>query len=384
MAPFTVDILIPVWNRPVETRNCLVSLVESAPDARLILIDDGSDRETERLLEEFAERLGDRALLLRNDATRGFVRAVNRGLSRAEAPFVVVVRNTTVASPGWLEPLVELATARPEAGLVVPLLTRDAGIARRGKGQPVVTVTEVPHGSFAAMLVRRSLFEHIGGFDEGLDGDVWCLRDFSRRALAGGYLTFAAEGVPVVFQDELLLGSPARRRELVGASAATVEARWGSGAPFLVYFPTNADPEVARSRFDILLRAARMGHRLTVAVGGKLRRTLSAAGLDSLHRGIVVEGLPRFFVPSALRKIADRHGGQEDKPVCVAGIDGIDQQGGISFKPFAWFEGEIGAREEAFYRHSGEENPVTAPDDCARVIACDTGHGGDEWKEVAQ
>lgn len=384
MASFTVDILVPVWNRPVETRTCLVSLVESAPEARLVLIDNGSDRETERLLEEFAERLGDRALLIRNDTTRGFVPAVNRGLSRAEAPFVVIVRNTTVVASGWLEPLVELATARPEAGLVIPLLAQETGTPRRGRVKPAATVTEISHGSFAAMLIRRSLFERMGGFDEELDGDLWCLRDYSRRALAGGCLTLAAEGVPVVFRDEVLLGSPARRQELVGASAARVEARWGREASFLVYFPADADPEVVRTRFGVLLRAARMGHRVTVAIGCKLRRAVSAAGLGSLHRSIVVEELPRFFVPSALRRVAERYAAEGSDPICVAGIDGIDLPGGMSFRPFAWFEGEVGASEEVLYRRDGEGNPVTAPADCVTVMLSEAARQGDEREEVAQ
>ncbi|BBA70583.1 hypothetical protein YM18_2063 [Geobacter sulfurreducens] len=384
MASFSVDILVPVWNRPVETRNCLVSLVESTPEARLILIDNGSDRETERLLEEFAERLGERALLMRNDITCGFVPAVNRGLSRAEAPFVVIVRNTTVVAPGWLEPLVKLAAARSEIGLAVPLLVLDAATSRRGRGKPDVTVTEVSYGSFAAMLIRRSLFERIGGFDEELDGDLLCLRDYSRRALAGGYLTLAAEGVPVVFRDEVLLGSPARRRELVSASVATVDARWGREASFLIYFPAEADPEVVRARFGVLLRAARMGHRFTVAIGCKLRRAVSAAGLGSLHRSIAVEELPRFFAPSALRRIADRCAAEGIDPVWVAGIDGVDLPGGMSFRPFASFEGEVDAREEELYRREGEQNPVTAPADCVTVTISDGTSQGDERKEVAQ
>ncbi|BEH09918.1 glycosyltransferase [Geobacter sulfurreducens subsp. ethanolicus] len=384
MASFSVDILVPVWNRPVETRSCLVSLVESAPEARLILIDNGSDRETERLLEEFAERLGERALLLRNDITCGFVPAVNRGLSRAEAPFVVIVRNTTVVAPGWLEPLVELATARSETGLAVPRLVLDAATSRRGRRRPDVRVTEVSHGSFAAMLIRRSLFERMGGFDEELDGDVWCLRDYSRRALAEGYLTFAAEGVPVVCRDEVLLGSPGRRRELVDASAAAVATRWGQAASYLVYFPSTADPEVVRTRFSVLLRAARMGHLLTVAIGCKLRRTVSAAGLGSVHRSIVVEELPRFFAPSALRRIVDRCAAEGNDPVCVAGIDGVDPPGEMPpCRPFAWFENEVGAREEAFYRRGANGNPVTAPADCVTVTIPGGTRKGDERKEVA-
>src|SRR5512140_3475500 len=101
------DIIIPVWNRPAETRACLVSLVQHSSDSRFILLNNGCDRETECILEEFAEALDDRALLIGSGVNLGFVRAVNRGLARAEAAFAAVVRTSSVVSGGWLGPLVE-------------------------------------------------------------------------------------------------------------------------------------------------------------------------------------------------------------------------------------------------------------------------------------
>ncbi|MGE3549028.1 MAG: glycosyltransferase family 2 protein, partial [Geobacter sp.] len=56
----TIDIIIPVWNQPFETRACLVSILNTADSARLIIINNGCDRDTELLLEEFCEPLGNR------------------------------------------------------------------------------------------------------------------------------------------------------------------------------------------------------------------------------------------------------------------------------------------------------------------------------------
>lgn len=353
MAPFDVDILIPVWNRPVETRNCLVTLIDASPAARFILIDNGSDRETERLLEEFADILGERALLLKTSANQGFVRAVNRGLAQVEAPYGVLVRNTSLVSRGWLAPMLELADSRPDAGIIVPRLVREGSSeARRRNTDGAVTVTEVAHGSFAALLVRRELLALQGGFDEELDGGIWCLKDYSRRAFSNGFLTFAAEGTAVTYADEVLLGSEVRREETVRRSAATYEARWGREDVFCVYFPRDADPASVYGRLDLVLQGARMGQSFTVILHPSLHRSLSESGHSTLHRNIVLVQLPRFFAAGELRKIVGRLMAVRSDTVAVAGVDGLSIPGVDGVKPFGWLEDQIWQRQEAFYNQA--------------------------------
>ncbi|CAG0988489.1 glycosyltransferase family 2 protein [Geobacter sp.] len=353
MAPFDVDILIPVWNRPVETRNCLVTLMDITPSARFILIDNGSDRETERLLEEFADILGERALSLKTSANQGFVKAVNRGLAQVEAPFAVIVRNTTLVAGGWLEPMVELANSRSDAGIIVPRLEREGGQGRRKRATlSSKTVTEVSHGSFAALLLRRELMERQGGFDEELDGGLWCLRDFSRRALRNGYLTFAAEGVAVTYADEVLFGSIVRREETVRRSAETCEARWGREDAFCVYFPKDVEPEAVREKLDIILKGARMGYRFTVIVHPTLHKVLVETGHGSLHRSINMVLLPRFFATGEIRKIIGRLLAARGDMVTVAGVDGLSIPGVEGAKSFGWLGDVIRHREGALY-HPG-------------------------------
>ena len=50
----TIDILVPVWNNPFETRACLAGILSHSPGARLIVVDNASSRETELMLEEFS------------------------------------------------------------------------------------------------------------------------------------------------------------------------------------------------------------------------------------------------------------------------------------------------------------------------------------------
>lgn len=351
MTPFDVDILIPVWNRPIETRNCLVTLIDATPSARFILIDNGSDRETERLLEEFAEILCERALFLKTSANQGFVKAVNRGLSQVEAPYAVVVQNTTLVAEGWLEPMVELANSRPDAGIILPRLELEG--ARGRKKRTVATsgtVTEVSHGSFASLLLRNELVERQGGFDEELDGGLWCLKDYSRRAFRNGYLTFAVDGVPVTYTDEVIFGSVARREERARRSADICEARWGREDAFCIYFPKDAEPEAIIPKLDIIRDGARMGCRFTVIVHPKVHKLLAEAGYATLHRNIDMVLLPRFFATGEISKITGNLLASLGDTAIIAGFDGLSVPGVSGAKPFNWLEGVVRERRETHYR----------------------------------
>jgi hypothetical protein len=299
-----IDIIVPVWNRPIETRACLVNLVAHSPAARLILVNNGSDRETECLLEEFAESLDERALLISSQVNLGFVKAINRGLARAEAEFAAVVRQSSLVSEGWLDPFLMLARTRPEAGVIVPRLIRTHCKGEsRGNKLPFST-TEISHGDFAAMMIRKDLYDRIGGFDEEMDGAAWCLKDYSRRALRGGFLTFAAEGSPVVVSDEPSLGSAERREESLQRSVAAYCERWGEERAFIVHFSKKADPGIVRQRLGLMLRGARQGHSFTVLVCPATFRDLEREGYGALHRNIRLEKLPRIFAARKAGKIA--------------------------------------------------------------------------------
>ncbi len=344
-----IDIIVPVWNRPIETRACLVNLVEHSPAARLILVNNGSDRETEGLLEEFAESLDERALLICSRVNLGFVKAINRGLARVEAEFAAVVRQSSLVSEGWLEPLHMLARTRPEAGVIVPLLVRTHRKRESRGSQAPFSTTEISHGDFAAMMIRKDLYDRIGGFDEEMDGAAWCLKDYSRRALRGGFLTFAAEGSPVAVSDEHPMGSAGRREESLQLSVAAYHARWGEERAFIVHFPKKADPGIVRQRLAMLLRGARQGHSFTVLVYPATFRELAREGYGALHRNIRLEKLPRLFAARKAAKIAASLCAGTPGIVPVAGCEDVSYAGVEGIIPFAELERLIVAAEVEIY-----------------------------------
>lgn len=342
MGGFSVDIIIPVWNRPVETRDCLVSLIEHSPGARIIMVDNGSDRETERILQEFAEGLGERALLLRNEANEGFVRAANRGLARGEAPFLAIVRNTSQVTAGWLESLLCLAREREEAGLAVPRLVQWGTKDSPDRMRNTAPCVEAALGSFAAMLLKKRVYDTIGGFDEEMDGGEWCLKEYSRRAYRAGFLTFAADGGSVFFREERPLGSLKRREERLERTVAGFVARWGEGRSFCLYFPKSAEFAAIAQKLPVLMQGARQGDRFHLLLSKKAYRLLLKDQEIQRHENITYGVLPLW----GAAKVFSRLSLEEPGIRAVDGIDGVSFPGVGGSMPFAELERAIAAMDK--------------------------------------
>lgn len=338
MTDAAIDVVIPVWNRPTETRNCLVNLINNTPDARLIMFDSGSDRDTERLLQEFADGLDDGALLMRDDANIGFVRAANRGLARCEAPYLALVRNTTEVQPGWIGPLLEFASLHPEAGILVPCHARGA---ERCRG-PV----EVEAGSLAAMVISLRLYREIGGLDEGMDSGSWCLKDYTRRACAKGFQTYRVPGPGVIYEEQVQLGSERRRQETLERTLALFRERWGEGKSFALHLPKGADLELLRLKLDWLVRGARHGDRYFVMLPAQLHKQALAAGLDLLHENVELVPLPSLALDLMKRRVYERVRERNPGVVAVAAIDGLAFPWSDSYLSFSALCDRIGERQQ--------------------------------------
>lgn len=320
MTDAIIDVIIPVWNRPDETRNCLVNLINHTPGARFIMVDNGSERDTERLLQEFADSLDQRALLMRDDSNIGFVRSANRGFERSEAPYIALVRNTSVVSAGWLDPLLLFAGSHPEAGILLPCLT---------PGEPCRQPVEVVSSSFAAMVLTRELYRQIGGFDEGLDGGAWCLKDYTRRACAKGFFTFQLPGPPVSYQEEVPLGSEVRRRETQQRSSALFKERWGEGGDYLLHVPKGVELDLLGQKLEMLVEGARHGDSFAVLLPAALHQAAQQSGLGGLHENVTLVPLPRLAWNGIKRRLFEKISSRRPGIVPVTAVDGM---------PFPWSE----------------------------------------------
>jgi len=186
-----VSIVIPLFNRVDLTRRCLEALsqtVGASVPHEIILVDNGSTDAT----EEYLRLLGNNVVIIRNSDNLGFAKACNQGARAASGKYLLFLNNDTVPQPDWLEPLIKVleddsSVAAAGSKLLYPDGTiQHAGVMmvdnRAGndplcgehiwRGRP----GDLPEANqpyryqaltAACLLVRRTAFEVVQGFDEG-------------------------------------------------------------------------------------------------------------------------------------------------------------------------------------------------------------------------
>ncbi len=357
-----VDIVIPVWNRPVETRACLAALVENSPEARLIMVNYGSERETERILDEFADALDDRAMLVSTERNVGRVAALNHGIRLSSAPLVVIVQDDVTVRGNWLDVLVETMTSHQDIGLAIP----SAGAGKHRPSSGTAQFCEVDHGSLGVMMLRRGLYEAIGGLDEHMDGGLWCLRDYSRRAERAGFRTVRVTGCALAYGEPQQLGSIPRREERIRNGELMYRQRWGGQHHFCFGL---AGPEAESALEELvpgLRAAARQGNIITILADRGIARKFSDNGYPLRHANISVETLPPLFTGRAMKKkLASLAGASPDMVSVVIARDVDTDPSCTSLHSFL---GMIDECRRAYYAEKGATDAVNSR--CDQIATC--------------
>lgn len=182
---FVCSIIIPVWNKVELTRQCLVALGPATEDVsfELIVVDNHSTDGT----PEFLASLGGDVRIITNDDNLGFAKACNQGAAAATGEYLVFLNNDTIPLAGWLSALVEEVRTHSDVAVVgSKLLYEDGTVQHAGVAidrhnltpyhiyngfagdHPAVNKRrELNAVTAACLLIRRSVFTEIGGFDEG-------------------------------------------------------------------------------------------------------------------------------------------------------------------------------------------------------------------------
>jgi glycosyltransferase involved in cell wall biosynthesis len=170
-----ISVVIPTRNRAKYLDVALVSLAVQPPgiDYEVIVVDDGSTDATAEIVARHRVRLV-------SSPGRGLNSGRNAGAAASSAPLIAFLDDDVRVDPGWLAALRDGAAHYPEAGVFGgPIRAVFEGPAPTscGRERPPITTLELgPLDQPAEMVwgsnfaVRRSVFERLGGFDEGIGG----------------------------------------------------------------------------------------------------------------------------------------------------------------------------------------------------------------------
>jgi GT2 family glycosyltransferase len=276
-------VLVPSWNSLRLLPSCLGSLADQDVEIELLVVDNGSSDGSLAYLE--AEEIPHLSL----PRNAGFAAAVNLGARRVAAPAILALNADTVLEPGAAGRLLAALEADPSLGGVQPrilqleeggpadpasarlysagqALTRDGRAIEEGAGQPQAPEHLRAHEIFgvcgAACLLRRGLFEQLGGYDEryfSFYEDV----DLNVRArIAGWRFSYLPEAVVWHLGNASWTAGFSRP----GAENARLVAR-NRLATQLKFMPAAALPRIAAVEAGSLARAASQRRFLATARG---------------------------------------------------------------------------------------------------------------------
>jgi glycosyltransferase involved in cell wall biosynthesis len=174
--PPLVSTVIPTYNRRDLVGIAIRSaLAQTHPAQEVLVVDDGS---TDGTAEALAAAFGDRIRVLRKE-NGGVSSARNHGMAAARGAYIALLDSDDEWLPDKLAAQVAWLEARPDFGMVLTDVARmddqrrDYEIFRRREfipedGWVLRWVLRNPALAPASALLRRAVYEDVGGFDTGL------------------------------------------------------------------------------------------------------------------------------------------------------------------------------------------------------------------------
>jgi glycosyltransferase involved in cell wall biosynthesis len=274
------SIIVPCCNQREFTQLCLQALFQHThPAWELIVVDNGSTDGTGLYLAGVRDAAAVPVTVIANGQNLGFPRAVNQGLQAACGEYFVLLNNDAVVTDGWLDQLIALSLARFETatesarsgerktegpdrvrmngaqiagcgvGLVGPMsnyaappqlveaapyrdLDEMQAFARRWREEHCGRWFLAPKLSGFCILMRRAVYEAIGGLDERFGLGFFDDEDLAVRARRAGFELAVAHDLFVHhFGSRTFVGNGIDPGRLLEENARRFADKWGLDEP---------------------------------------------------------------------------------------------------------------------------------------------------------
>jgi len=236
------SIVIPSVNGLMLLRRCVASIRRHTDPEKtpyeIIVADDGSADAT-------AEWCADERIpFVRLPATSGFPRACNMGMRMASGDQLMLLNNDVVATPRWLENLLDALHASDEIGAVGPVTNHAAPrqrvdiafdgpddfaaiAARLNSPDPAKREPALRLVGFC-MLIKRPVYERVGGLDERFSPGHYEDDDYCFRIRMHGYGLRICRDTLVWHEGSasFRLGGEAAQQALIARNRALFIEKW--------------------------------------------------------------------------------------------------------------------------------------------------------------
>lgn len=238
-----VSILIPAYNQAVYTYYCLKSIQKHTKgiDYEIIVGDDGSTDITAEL-EKWVKGIR----IIHHRGNCQFLMNCNKISAEAKGKYMVFLNNDTQVQQGWLEALLDVMEADGEVGLVGSKLVypdglvqeaggivwRDAHVLqygnRRQAGEAGLNFKrEVDYISGASIMIRKELWDEIGGFDTRFAPAYYEDVDLAFQVREKGYKVVYQPGSEVVHFEGVTEGVDGGREGRIEKNRGEFVEKWG-------------------------------------------------------------------------------------------------------------------------------------------------------------
>lgn len=184
-----VSVIIVTYNSEATINDCLGSVISSSLESEVVVVDNNSTENTIEVINKFPS-----VKLIQNKENLGFGSGNNLGVKNTDSEYIFFLNPDTKVETGAVEKLGEYLDNNADVAAVGPkLLNSDGSIQKELANFPTLLsqllillrlhrfplisnlaypnfnydkTQEAEHLMGAALMVRRSVFEEIGGFDE--------------------------------------------------------------------------------------------------------------------------------------------------------------------------------------------------------------------------
>ena len=182
-----ISVIIVSYNSESFIEKCIVSVLKNLPpDGEVLILDNASTDRTVVLLEKFLTKIK----LIKSNENLGFSRGNNKAVREATGEYLFFLNPDTEINEPIFDEIIEFYEETPDAGIVGPKLIMENGEVQPtvrklptilGAFKEYILGTKFAYGQYvpktenplevemvygAAMLIRKDLFEKLGGFEE--------------------------------------------------------------------------------------------------------------------------------------------------------------------------------------------------------------------------